>query len=144
MITSVPGALNTTAAGVLDNIDVTDQPYVLFRSGDYTTVLAYGDDLTLLGSVISGSADYVLYNQRGYVQGTNYYPTIAYGTDTVRVDLSSSMYYTNVLSHSPQLEGGVQNAKLSAIGLAVSSVLVFLVLWNIAKHAVFRLPNRLR
>lgn len=149
MITSQAGAISGAALSYLNNIDVADVPYVIFQGDSYRTYLFYGDGVSCYGSSIVGTADYVLYDQRGYSVyngsgGYIYYPTISYGTDELSVDTSTCLYFTNVFTYAPRQEGGVVNAKIGAVGLAVSALFVLAVMWSVCKHAIFRLPSRLR
>lgn len=148
-MTSVPGTINNQALQYLQNIDVSGDAYVICQTGTYTTCLFYGDGLSYDGSGITGYASYVEYDQRGYSVSDSsgrmsYYPTISYGSGNISVDTDISLYYTNLIDYSPRQDGGLFNDKITVVGFALSCILVFLVLSSLCRHAIFRMPSRLR
>lgn len=141
LISSVSGNLNSSAVQYLDSVNTGNSEYVMFRSGDYTTVLAIGD-LSSGGNVISGSnVDLVIYNQRGVGNNSyGWYPTITYSKDSVSVDISTCLYYSNVLKYSP-MKGGISDGENSIL-FAMSVVTVFIVVWSFLRHVVGRFRFR--
>lgn len=95
------GAVNSSALNYFSTI-VADLPdnvdYFLFKSGDYTTTLIYGD-LDLVGSRIVGTDSIqLIYNSRDYQSTTAYYPSIMKSQLTsVSINTSKfSMAYSNL------------------------------------------------
>lgn len=73
--------------------------YVAFRNSQYSYFLYYGDDLTFVDGVVSGSGDYVQYNYNN----NNY--VVTRGNDYVNINISSGVVYTDLNSSYGALEG---------------------------------------
>lgn len=91
--------------------------YVAFRNSQYSYFLYYGDDLTFLDGVVSGSADYVQYNYNN-----NTY-VVTRGNDNVNINISSGVVYTDLDSSYGALEGA---SEITLQAVLLVSVLVCL------------------
>lgn len=75
-VTTVNGTVNSTALnyfeGVVEKLPLGTE-YIIFKSGDYTTDMVYSTDLSLNGSIVSGTnVTNLQYNTRAFVSGNSY------------------------------------------------------------------------
>lgn len=91
--------------------------YVAFRNSQYSYFLYYGDDLTFSDGVVSGVADYVLYNYNN----NNY--VVTRGNENVNINISSGVVYTDLDSSYGALEGA---SEITLQAVLLVSVLVCL------------------
>lgn len=129
------GTLNSTAlnyfTGVVDKLPA-NTDYVIYKSGDYTTSLIYGE-LNLDSNVFSaGDCVQLVYNQRGKQYGNNqYYPTFT-ETSLSGFQLSvtsSSILYSNLGNYSAL--GETQKDTFTYI---LWSVIFLILLFVVYKH----------
>lgn len=99
--------------------------YVAFRNSQYSYFLFYGDDLTFLDGVVSGSADYVEYNYNN----NNY--VVTRGTDNVNINISSGVVYTDLNSAYGALEGASEITLQTVLLVSVLVCLGFSLLCRI-------------
>lgn len=99
--------------------------YVAFRNSQYSYFLYYGDDLTFADGVVSGSADYVVYNY----DNNNY--VVARGYDNVNINISSGVVYTDLNSAYGALEGASEITLQTVLLVSVLVCLGFSLLCRI-------------
>lgn len=99
--------------------------YVAFRNSQYSYFLYYGDDLTFLDGVVSGSADYVEYNYNN----SNY--VVIRGNDNVNINISSGVVYTDLNSAYGALEGASEITLQTVLLVSVLVCLGFSLLCRI-------------
>lgn len=99
--------------------------YVAFRNSQYSYLLFYGDDLTFLNGVVSGSADYVEYNYNN----NNY--VVTRGNDNVNINISSGVVYTDLNSAYGALEGASEITLQTVLLVSVLVCLGFSLLCRI-------------
>lgn len=99
--------------------------YVAFRNSQYSYFLYYGDDLTFLDGVVSGSADYVEYNYNN----NNY--VVTRGNDNVNINISSGVVYTNLNSAYAALDGASEITLQTVLLVSVLVCLGFSLLCRI-------------
>ena len=99
--------------------------YVAFRNSQYSYFLYYGDDLTFLDGVVSGSADYVEYNYNN----NNY--VVTRGNDNVNINISSGVVYTDLNSGYGALEGASEITLQTVLLVSVLVCLGFSLLCRI-------------
>lgn len=99
--------------------------YVAFRNSQYSYFLYYGDDLTFVDGVVSGSADYVEYNYNN----NNY--VVARGNDNVNINISSGVVYTDLNSAYGALEGASEITLQTVLLVSVLVCLGFSLLCRI-------------
>lgn len=99
--------------------------YVAFRNSQYSYFLYYGDDLTFLDGVVSGSADYVQYNYNN----NNY--VVTRGNDNVSINISSGVVYTDLNSAYGALEGASEITLQTVLLVSVLVCLGFSLLCRI-------------
>jgi hypothetical protein len=99
--------------------------YVAFRNSQYSYFLYYGDDLTFLDGVVSGSADYVQYNYNN----NNY--IVTRGNDNVNINISSGVVYTDLNSSYGALEGASEITLQTVLLVSVLVCLGFSLLCRI-------------
>lgn len=99
--------------------------YVAFRNSQYSYFLYYGDDLTFLDGVVSGSADYVEYNYNN----NNY--VVTRGNDYVNVNISSGVVYTDLNSAYGALDGASEITLQTVLLVSVLVCLGFSLLCRI-------------
>lgn len=99
--------------------------YVAFRNSQYSYFLYYGDDLTFLDGVVSGSADYVEYNYNN----NNY--VVARGNDNVNINISSGVVYTDLNSAYGALDGASEITLQTVLLVSVLVCLGFSLLCRI-------------
>lgn len=99
--------------------------YVAFRNSQYSYFLYYGDDLTFLDGVVSGSADYVEYNYNN-----NYY-VVTRGNDNVNINISSGVVYTDLNSAYGALDGASEITLQTVLLVSVLVCLGFSLLCRI-------------
>lgn len=91
--------------------------YVAFRNSQYSYFLYYGDDLTFVDGVVSGSGDYVEYNYNN----NNY--VVTRGNGNVNINISSGVVYTDLDSSYGALDGA---SEITLQAVLLVSVLVCL------------------
>lgn len=91
--------------------------YVAFRNSQYSYFLYYGDELTFSDGVVSGSGDYVQYNYNN----NNY--VVTRGNDSVNINISSGVVYTDLDSSYGALDGA---SEITLQAVLLVSVLVCL------------------
>ena len=99
--------------------------YVAFRNSQYSYFLYYGDDLTFLNGVVSGSADYVEYNYNN----NNY--VVTRGNDNVNINISSGVVYTDLNSAYGALAGATEITLQTVLLVSVLVCLGFSLLCRI-------------
>lgn len=99
--------------------------YVAFRNSQYSYFLYYGDDLTFLDGVVSGSADYVEYNYNN----NNY--VVTRGNDNVNINISSGVVYTDLDSSYGALAGATEITLQTVLLVSVLVCLGFSLLCRI-------------
>ena len=99
--------------------------YVAFRNSQYSYFLYYGDDLTFLDGVVSGSADYVEYNYNN----NNY--VVTRGNDNVNINISSGVVYTDLNSAYGALDGASEITLQTVLLVSVLVCLGFSLLCRI-------------
>lgn len=99
--------------------------YVAFRNSQYSYFLYYGDDLTFLDGVVSGSAEYVEYNYNN----NNY--VITRGNDSVNINISSGVVYTDLNSAYGALDGASEITLQTVLLVSVLVCLGFSLLCRI-------------
>lgn len=99
--------------------------YVAFRNSQYSYFLYYGDDLTFLNGVVSGSADYVQYNYNN----NNY--VVTRGNDNVNINISSGVVYTDLDSSYGALAGATEITLQTVLLVSVLVCLGFSLLCRI-------------
>lgn len=99
--------------------------YVAFRNSQYSYFLYYGDDLTFADGVVSGSADYVVYdyNNNNYV--------VTRGNDNVNINISSGVVYTDLNSAYGALDGATEITLQTVLLVSVLVCLGFSLLCRI-------------
>lgn len=99
--------------------------YVAFRNSQYSYFLFYGDDLTFLDGVVSGSADFVQYNY-----DNNKY-VVTRGNDNVNINISSGVVYTDLDSSYGALAGATEITLQTVLLVSVLVCLGFSLLCRI-------------
>lgn len=99
--------------------------YVAFRNSQYSYFLYYGDDLTFVDGVVSGSADYVEYNYNN----NNY--VVTRGNDNVNINISSGVVYTDLDSAYGALDGASEITLQTVLLVSVLVCLGFSLLCRI-------------
>lgn len=99
--------------------------YVAFRNSQYSYFLYYGDDLTFLDGVVSGSADYVEYNYNN----NNY--VVTRGNSNVNINISSGIVYTDLNSAYGALDGASEITLQTVLLVSVLVCLGFSLLCRI-------------
>lgn len=99
--------------------------YVAFRNSQYSYFLYYGDDLTFLDGVVSGSADYVEYNYNN----NNY--VVTRGNGNVNINISSGVVYTDLNSAYGALDGATEITLQTVLLVSVLVCLGFSLLCRI-------------
>lgn len=99
--------------------------YVAFRNSQYSYFLYYGDDLTFLDGVVSGSADYVEYNYNN----NNY--VVTRGNDNVNINISSGVVYTDLNPAYGALDGASEITLQTVLLVSVLVCLGFSLLCRI-------------
>lgn len=99
--------------------------YVAFRNSQYSYFLYYGDGLTFADGVVSGSADYVLYdyNNNKYV--------VTRGNDNVNINISSGVVYTDLNPSYGALDGASEITLQTVLLISVLVCLGFSLLCRI-------------
>lgn len=99
--------------------------YVAFRNSQYSYFLYYGDNLTFMDGVVSGSADYVEYNYNN----NNY--VVTRGNDNVNINISSGVVYTDLNSAYGALDGASEITLQTVLLVSVLVCLGFSLLCRI-------------
>lgn len=149
------GNWDNNALSVLSKVSKTDD-YIAYRCGAYKYVLLQGD-VVKDGTILRvNSADYTLYDARGhyyvnqYGMG-DYYANCVYGYGASgSVDYTDGVVYSSIdglprLSDTEErmtvLETNVEENVhvMEGVGLICASILVYLIVWSVVKHAVLSL-----
>lgn len=99
--------------------------YVAFRNSQHSYFLYYGDDLAFANGVVSGSADYVQYNY----DNNNY--VVTRGNDSVNINISSGIVYTDLNSAYGALDGASEITLQTVLLVSVLVCLGFSLLCRI-------------
>lgn len=99
--------------------------YVAFRNSQYSYFLYYGDNLTFVDGVVSGSADYVEYNYNN----NNY--VVTRGNDNVNINISSGVVYTDLNAAYGALDGATEITLQTVLLVSVLVCLGFSLLCRI-------------
>lgn len=99
--------------------------YVAFRNSQYSYFLYYGDGLTFVDGVVSGSADYVEYNYNN----NNY--VVTRGNDNVNINISSGVVYTDLNPAYGALDGASEITLQTVLLVSVLVCLGFSLLCRI-------------
>lgn len=99
--------------------------YVAFRNSQYSYFLFYGDDLTFVDGMVSGSGDYVQYNYNN----NNY--VVTRGNDYVNVNISSGVVYTDLNPSYAALDGASEITLQTVLLVSVLVCLGFSLLCRI-------------
>lgn len=127
------GSINSTAytylSGVVKSLPV-NTDYVLYKSGDYTTTLIYGDLEHSGNSITSSSITEVVYNQRGKNSGNSYYPTVTKSTkNNYTLTVTNDTIYSNLRGFS-YIERGAEN-EIKVLQVSVAVLFLFVVLHDL-------------
>lgn len=99
--------------------------YVAFRNSQKSYFLFYGDDLTFVDGVVSGSADYVQYSYN------NDYYIVTRGNDYVNINIGSGVVYTDLNSSYGALDGASEITLQTVLLVSVLVCLGFSLLCRI-------------
>lgn len=129
------GTVNSTAlnyfTGVVNKLPA-NSDYVIYRSGDYTSVMVYGFDFELDGSVVSADdCTMLVYNQRGSGSGNSYTPTFTSSAlASFQLSTSSSSIVYSSLGSWPAV-GDTSKDNLTYI---LWSVIFLILIFVVYKH----------
>lgn len=142
MINSVSGSFSGSPVDILSGVPVEDE-YVSFRISDHEYAIAQGDIRLENNKLCIDNATVTIYDMRGYseyVDGRLYtYPVIRTLQDDVSADITTSMVYSSYDGFPHLSQNDVQTSNIKAVGIVISVLLVFIVLWGFLKGSVLRL-----
>lgn len=134
------GTINASALnyfeGIIEKLDPEEQ-YFIYRSGDYSATMLHGYELTLSGSVVSGSnVTQIVYNSRGIADGSyNYTPTIDYSTvDSIQVSTDRTSIAYSSLGSWATLGDQKQTDLLTYILWIVLLVLFVIIIFKFFRY----------
>ena len=114
--------------------------YVVWRSGAYSYTLAYGEELSLDGSLFTGNCDYV----QIYRENTNDYNSTWYttsGTQEVYLDAESLFVYSDLGMYST-LERGLGSIEANMVLFAIGVFFVYGICHSFFDHIRRRVFRR--
>lgn len=112
-----------------------DEHYVIWKSGDYRYTLAYGEGISLNGSVFSGDCNVVqIYRS----SGSNSYWYVDNSTDVLSLNANRLFVYSD-LGMYPTVERGFSALEASTVLFAIGFAVVFSVCHDIFDYVLERL-----
>lgn len=111
-----------------------DQHYVVYKSGDYSYVLAYGEEIEESSGYFVGSCDYVqIYRESTSNYNSNWY--VSHSTGTLDLSTSLMFVYSDLGNHST-LERGFSSLEALCLLFAVGFAVVYSVCHDIFDYVL--------
>lgn len=110
-----------------------NEHYVVWRSGQYSYTLAYGEDVSLSDGMFIGNCDYVEIYRNSSSYSTDWY--VEHGTDSLALDAEKLFIYSDLGMFS-RLERGLRYGEEMAILFAFGVATVFVLSSRIFDYIV--------
>lgn len=111
-----------------------DQHYVIWKSGDYSYTLAYGESIKESTGIFTGACDTVqIYRDASSGYNTNWYTTTGSGELSLN---SASLFVYSDLGMYPTVERGFSSLEAHTILFAVGFAIVFSVCHDIFDYVL--------
>lgn len=118
-----------------------DEHYVIWRSGDYSYTLAYGEDVRLDGAVFTGSCDVVQIYRSSSASGYSSYDWyVRTLEDTLNLETENLFVYSD-LGMFPTVERGFSDLEATTVLFAIGFAVVFSVCHDIFDYVLQRLRS---
>lgn len=128
---SYPGTISETYLtyfrGIVQKLDW-DEHYVVYRSGQYSYSMVYGEDVGLNGDRFTGTGDVVTIYRNSSSYSSDWY--VDYSRDTLALDSSDLFVYSD-LGMYPTLKEGGSAVEFSALLFAAGFAVVYSVCHDI-------------
>ncbi len=128
---SYPGTISDTYLnffkGIVEKLKFNEH-YVVYRSGQYSYIMIYGEDIALDGDHFSGAGNYVNIYRDSSSYSSDWY--VEYGEDSVNLDTGTLFVYSD-LGMYPTLKEGVSSLESMCLLFAVGFAVVYSVCHDI-------------
>lgn len=118
--------------GIVDKLGINDH-YVIWRSGQYEYIMAYGSDLSLDGYYFSGNDLWItkIWRESGSYS-SDWYCT--HTIDSINVDCTDLFAYTDLGNVFPTVKRGWSSAETSLFIFAFFVCFIYVVLTDLFKY----------
>lgn len=128
---SYPGTISDTYLnyfrGIVQKLDWKEH-YVVYRSGQYSYTMVYGEEVALSGTRFTGSGNVVNLYRNTSSSNSDWY--VGYSTDTISLS-AGSLYVYSDLGMYPTLKEGGSSLEFTALLFAVGFAVVYSVCHDI-------------
>lgn len=139
---SYPGVISDTYLnyfrGIVQKLDWKEH-YVVYRSGQYSYTMVYGEEVALSGSRFTGSGNVVNIHRNTSSSSSDWY--VSYSTDTLALSAGTLFVYSD-LGMYPELKEGGTSLEFSALLFAVGFAVVYSVCHDIFDYIMEHVYRR--
>lgn len=133
---SYPGSISDTYLnyfrGIVQKLNWKEH-YVVYRSGQYSYTMVYGDEVALNGSRFTGNGNVVNIHRNTSSSSSDWY--VSYSTDTLALSAGSLFVYSD-LGMYPELKEGGTSLEFAALLFAVGFAVVYSVCHDIFDYVM--------
>ena len=110
-----------------------DEHYVIWRSGQYSYTMCWGEDIELEGTYFSGIAQSVVVFRSSDSYSNDWY--VEWGSDSVSLSASDLFVYSD-LGMFPTVERGMKHGESMALAFGLATAFVFVLVHSIFNYIV--------
>lgn len=133
---SYPGSISDTYLnyfrGIVQKLNWKEH-YVVYRSGQYSYTMVYGEEVALNGSRFTGNGNVVNIHRNTSSSSSDWY--VSYSTDTLALSAGSLFVYSD-LGMYPELKEGGTSLEFAALLFAVGFAVVYSVCHDIFDYVM--------
>lgn len=133
---SYPGTISDTYLnyfrGIVQKLDWKEH-YVVYRSGQYSYTMVYGEEVALNGSRFTGTGNVVNIHRNTSSSSSDWY--VSYSTDSLALSAGSLFVYSD-LGMYPELKEGGTSLEFAALLFAVGFAVVYSVCHDIFDYVM--------
>ena len=133
---SYPGSISDTYLnyfrGIVQKLNWKEH-YVVYRSGQYSYTMVYGEGVALSGTRFTGSGNVVNIHRNTSSSSSDWY--VSYSTDTLALSVGSLFVYSD-LGMYPELKEGGTSLEFAALLFAVGFAVVYSVCHDIFDYVM--------
>lgn len=133
---SYPGTISDTYLnyfrGIVQKLDW-KQHYVVYRSGQYSYTMVYGEEVALNGTRFTGTGNVVNIHRNTSSSSSDWY--VSYSVDTLALSAGSLFVYSD-LGMYPELKEGGTSLEFAALLFAVGFAVVYSVCHDIFDYVM--------
>lgn len=133
---SYPGTISDTYLnyfrGIVQKLDWKEH-YVVYRSGQYSYTMVYGEEVSLNGTRFTGTGNVVNIHRNSSSSSTDWY--VSYSTDNLALSAGSLFVYSDLGAY-PELKEGGTSLEFAALLFAVGFAVVYSVCHDIFDYVM--------